>query len=197
MKAGNGWSDKSFTQLLEFLKELLPDDNVLPKGTYEAKKILCKMGLQYEKIHACPKDCILFRNEHESLKTCPICNASQYKKKEGVPTKILWYFPIIPRFKRLFSNAKDAKNLTCHKNGRLDDGKLRHPADSPQWRFIDDKFENFKKEERNLRLALSTDGMNAFGSLSSTHNTWPVILVTYNLPPELCVKGNYMMLMCT
>ena len=38
MKAGNGWSDKSFTQLLEFLKELLPDDNVLPKGTYEAKK---------------------------------------------------------------------------------------------------------------------------------------------------------------
>ena len=27
------------------------------------------------------------------------------------PAKVFWYLPIIPRFKRLFANAKDAKYL--------------------------------------------------------------------------------------
>ena len=71
---------------------------------------------------------------------------------------------------------------------------LRHPADSPQWRFIDGEFPEFAKEKRNLRLALSTDGFNPFGSLSSTYSTWPVVLITYNLPPALCMKRRYMML---
>jgi len=31
--------------------------------------------------------------------------------KEGPPVKVVWYLRIIPRLKRLFSNADDAKNL--------------------------------------------------------------------------------------
>ncbi|XP_057249977.1 uncharacterized protein LOC104893596 [Beta vulgaris subsp. vulgaris] len=176
LKVGGGWSDASFTLLLEAVKDMLPEDNVLPGCTYEAKKILSTMGLRYEKIHACPNDCILYRNEYESLDDCPVCNTSRYKKKVGIPAKVLWYFPIIPRFRRMFSNPRDAEKLTWHHNGRTKDGLMRHPADSPQWRFIDETFPDFKKDERNLRLALSTDGMNPFGSLSSTYSTWPVIL---------------------
>jgi len=47
------------------------------------------------------------------------------------PTKVRWYLPIIPRFKRLFANADDAKNLTWHADGRKNDGLLCHPTDSP------------------------------------------------------------------
>lgn len=194
LKAAHGLSDVGFTGFLEVFKDMLPKENVLPGRTYEAKKTLSTMGLRYEKIHACPNNCILYRNEHESLNNCPICNASRYKKREGVPAKVLWYFPIIPRFRRFFSNSGDAKYLTWHEDGRKKDGKLRHPADSEQWRFIDSEFSDFGKEKRNLRLALSTDGMNPYGSLSSIHSTWPVILVTYNLPPSLCMKRRYMML---
>ena len=79
LKAGNGWSDKSFTELLELLNEILPKDNVLPKRTYEAKKILCSIGMTYERIYACPNDCILFRNEYASLNMCPIDNARRFK----------------------------------------------------------------------------------------------------------------------
>ncbi|KAL6561263.1 hypothetical protein OROMI_016864 [Orobanche minor] len=195
LKAGHGLTDQSFSMILEVVKDMLPDDNVLPCGTYEAKKSLSVMGLPYEKIHACPNNCMLFRNENESLASCLVCNASRYKKEEGrVPAKVLWYFPIIPRFKRLFSNAGDAEKLTWHFHGREDDGMLKHPADSPQWRFIDGEFPEFAKEKRNLRLAMSTDGFNPFGSLSSTYSTWPVVLVTYNLSPTLCMKRRYMML---
>ncbi|XP_056687930.1 uncharacterized protein [Spinacia oleracea] len=194
VKAGHGLTDQCFDEVLEVSKDMLPDDNVLASGAYEAKKILIPMGLPYEKIHACPNDCVLYQNERESLKNFPVCNASRYKEKEGVPAKVLWYFPIVPKFKRLFSNADDAQKLTWHFYGRNKDGLLRNPADSPQWRFIDGKYPEFRKEKRNLRLALSTDGMNPFGSLSSMHSTWPVILVTYNLPPSLCMKRKYMML---
>jgi hypothetical protein len=41
---------------------------------------------------------------------------------------------------------------------------------------------------------MSTDGMNPFGELSSSHSTWPVILSLYNLPPWLCQKRRYLML---
>ena len=63
LKTRFGWSDKSFTELLLLLRNMLPKDNTLSKNHYEAKKILCPMGMEYQKIHACPNDCILYRNQ--------------------------------------------------------------------------------------------------------------------------------------
>nr|KYP66441.1 hypothetical protein KK1_012735 [Cajanus cajan] len=204
LKARNGWTDKSFTELLELLKEMLPEDNTLPNRNYKAKKILCPMGLEYKKIHACPNDCILYTNDFATLKVCPTCGLSRFKKKtdgsngeeeiEGPPAKVLWYLPIIPRFKRLFAIKEDAKNLTWHENGRKCDNFLRHPADSPQWKRIDETFPEFGAESRNLRIGLATDGMNPYGNLSSKHSSWPVLLVIYNLSPWLCMKRKYIML---
>ena len=204
LKARHGWTDKSFTELVELLKEMLPEGNTLPNRNYAAKKILCPMGMEYKKIHACPNDCILFRNEFETLKKCPICGLSRYKVKDNdfdcddsskrPPAKVLWYLPIIPRLKRLFANASDAKNLIWHADERKRDGYLRHPADSLQWKEIDDLYPEFGKEKRNLRLGLATDGMNPFGNLSSNHSSWPVLLVIYNLPPSICMKRKYIML---
>jgi hypothetical protein len=37
LKAKNRWSDKSFTSLLELLKEILPENNEIPDSTYKAK----------------------------------------------------------------------------------------------------------------------------------------------------------------
>ena len=60
---------------------------------------------------------------------------------------------------------------------------LQHPADSPQWKKIDELFPNFGNEERNIRFGLCTDGINPYGTLNSTHSAWPVFLVIYYLPP--------------
>ena len=152
--------------------------------------MLHSIGIRYEKIHACANDCILFRNEHASLKSCPKCKASQYKKMEteSAPEKVMWYFPIIPRFRCMYHSPEDAKHLTWHEDERIKDGLMRHPTDSPQWKKIDIEFPGFGKEARNLRLALSTDYFNLHGVQSSSHSTWPVILVIYNLPPWLCMN---------
>ncbi|KAI5343041.1 hypothetical protein L3X38_010917 [Prunus dulcis] len=71
---------------------------------------------------------------------------------------------------------------------------MSHPANSPSWKLLDDKWPEFGNEPRNLRLALSSDGFNPHSSLSSRYSCWPVILVTYNLPPWLCMKRKFMML---
>ena len=47
IKAKNGWTDKSFSELLELLHLMLPKGNTLPTHHYEAKKILCPMGMKY------------------------------------------------------------------------------------------------------------------------------------------------------
>ena len=67
------------------------------------------MGMEYEKIHACPNDCILYRHDFQEMSKCPIYGTSWYKVEDeeesssdensnkGPPVKVLWYLPIIPR----------------------------------------------------------------------------------------------------
>jgi hypothetical protein len=40
---------------------------------------------------------------------------------------------------------------------------------------------------------MSNDGMNPFMN-SSTHSTWPIVLMILNLPPWLCNKRKYIMM---
>ena len=63
-----------------------------------------------------------------------------------------------------------------------------------QWRKVDRTYPKFVEEVRNIRFGLSTDGMNPFGDMSSSHSTWPVALCIYNLPPWLCMKRKYIMM---
>ncbi|GKE05505.1 uncharacterized protein Tco_1397523 [Tanacetum coccineum] len=74
------------------------------------------------------------------------------------------------------------------------DGKMRHVADSPQWKNIDQHFDKFGSEIRNMRFRLSLDGINPFRILSTCHSTWTVLLCIYNLPPWLCMKRKYIMM---
>jgi hypothetical protein len=114
------------------------------------------------------------------------------KKHSGGPAKVVWYLPVLPRLKRLFANKKEAELMRWHVEGRNDeDDVLRHPADGCQWRTIDDIYDEFAKDPRNVRFGMSTDGINPFGNMSSRHSTWPIVIWMYNLPPWLCMKRKY------
>ncbi|KAI5312628.1 hypothetical protein L3X38_041801 [Prunus dulcis] len=149
LKAKHGMSDVCFTELLILQGDLLPEGNTIPTSMYEAKKTLCALGLSYEKMHACPNDCILYRKEYEDSTNCPTCGISRWKEgkdsilKEGVPAKVVWYFPPIPRFKRMFQSHETSKSLTWHAARKSIDGQMSHPADSPSWKLLDDKWPEF------------------------------------------------------
>jgi hypothetical protein len=59
-----------------------PKANVLPQSMYQAKKIICPLGLEVEKIHACQNDCMLFCNEDAMLEECGVCGTSRYKRTD-------------------------------------------------------------------------------------------------------------------
>jgi hypothetical protein len=70
---------------------------------------------------------------------------------------------------------------------------IRHPTDATQWRNIDSQNPKFTIDLRNIRIAMSTDGMNPFLN-NSTHSTWPIVLTILNLPLWLCNKQKYVMM---
>ena len=41
---------------------------------------------------------------------------------------------------------------------------------------------------KNVRLGLRLDGFNPFGNMSTSHSTWPIMIIPYNLPPWMCMK---------
>jgi hypothetical protein len=49
LNASNGWSDSSFSALLEVLSKVLPKPNGLPTSTYLAKEIICLLTFGVEK----------------------------------------------------------------------------------------------------------------------------------------------------
>ncbi|XP_071709379.1 uncharacterized protein [Rutidosis leptorrhynchoides] len=168
IKVLNKWTDTSFDQFLELLIQSHPPNNTIPKSFYETKKWMRKIALGYQTIHACKNECCLFYKEYQDLENCPICNESRWKDErttgKKVPNKVLRYFPITPRLKRLYSSKYNAKDMTWHATGRCD-------------------------EE-----GLAADGFNPFGNMNNPYSMWPVILTTYNTPPWICMKESSLML---
>jgi hypothetical protein len=116
-------------------------------------------------------------------------------KKRKIPALVMWYLPVIDHLKRVFSNPRDVKLVYWHSlKHRKNDEEIRHPADGTQWKIFDLQYQPFGSESRNIRFALSTDGMNPFGENRIVYSTWPVILEMYNLPTWLCHKRKYLML---
>ena len=164
------------------------------------KKAMKAMGSGYTKIHACINDCILYRNQYKDVKVCSTCGKSRWKVDEkekimyeNIPAKVLWYFPIIPRMKRLFQSKTIAQNLKWHANDRTHDDVLRHPTDTPVWAAIDKRYPKFANDPRNLRLGISADGVDVNRGIRN-HSVWPILTVIYNLPPWLCMKRKFIML---
>ncbi|XP_071687474.1 uncharacterized protein [Rutidosis leptorrhynchoides] len=198
IKVLNEWTITSFDQLLELLIQSHHLNNTIPKSFYETKKWMRKIGLGYQAIHACKNDYCLFYKEYQDLENCPICNESRWKDErimgKKVPNKVLRYFPITPRLKRLYSSRYTAKDMTWHATGQCnEEGKMRHPVDGRAWKEIDKRYLDFTREHRNVRLGLAADGFNPFGNMNNPYNMWPVILTTYNTPSWICMKESSLM----
>jgi hypothetical protein len=202
LKCVGGVSNTTFFSFLEFINELLPaNDEALPMSTYEAKKFLRHMGLRYEKIPSCHNNCMLFWKGNKVLDSCIICGESMWNDKIHLdkdgqpissikkhPVKVLQWFPFIPRLQRLFMSKHTAPHMRWYADGRTKDGVLRHPADCQAWHSFDNLHSEFSSDSKNVRLGLCLDEFNPFGNMSTSHSTWPIMIIPYNLPPWMCMK---------
>ena len=198
VKVMTSLSNKGLDMILDLLIKLLSKGNLVPRLTYEVKKILRDLGLSYEHIHAYKNDCELFWKENANLDVCPVCKESRYKVNHVGGTKIaykvLHYFLLTPRLRRLYMSRKMAEDMRWYIEKHVDDGISRHPVDSEEQKEFDMQHPRFALEPRNMRLGLATDGFNLFGNMNNNYSMWPVILIPYNLPPWLVMNEPFFML---
>ncbi|XP_023766938.1 uncharacterized protein LOC111915514 [Lactuca sativa] len=171
IKVINRWTNSSFDQLVELLRAAFPKSKILASH-YEAKTKLRKIGLGYQSIDACKNDCALFWKENGSMQNFPICKESRWvdttTKGKKVPQKVLRYFPLTPRLRRMYSSRLTAKDMSWHNTGRSIDGMMYHSVDGKSWQDFDQRYPEFAKEPRNFRLVLAADGFNPFGNFADS-----------------------------
>jgi hypothetical protein len=71
---------------------------------------------------------------------------------------------------------------------------MGHPSDDDTWKVLDRFDADFTNDARNVRLELVTDGFDPFITNSAPYSCWPIFVVSYNLPPSLCMKFEFMFL---
>jgi hypothetical protein len=195
-KASNIMLDDLFRVLHELI---LPEGNTLPGSWKEAKKVLKSLGMEYQIIHACPNDCILYRDTYTDMTTCPECDTPRYMSDmvtNKVPQKAMRYFPLIPRLLHTYRCSNLAELQVWHSTNRSSDGIMRMAVDSPANRFLEEEWPEFGGDPRNVRLGLATDGISPFNlaGRSQPYSVWPVLLMNYNIPPWLSMKKGHLML---
>ena len=97
----------------------------------------------------------------------------------------------------MFRSPTISKLLRYHQDHpNNDESVMKTVADSPAWKHItlDHVDPSFALEPRNLRVGLSLDGVNLFPHSNTTHSTWPILLLIYNLPPYLVTKKFFIQL---
>jgi hypothetical protein len=129
----HGCSELMMDEMLMLIKRsILLELNSLPETTYEANKYLKRLGLGFNVIHVCPNSSMLFRGTYSKLKACLKCGASRFQpsRSNGVPQKVMWHFPLIPRLKRMFSTPELAKLMRWQPQHKSKDNKIRYVVDS-------------------------------------------------------------------
>ena len=106
--------------MLTVIGSLLPEGHLLPKSMHESQKLLRALKMPYEQIHACPKECVLFRKEYMEAKYCLKCKSSRFlevdsgdgqKRQLDIPVTILQHLLFIPRIQRLYMTEESTKQM--------------------------------------------------------------------------------------
>ena len=202
LKCRHGMSEACFNDVSDAMHEMQPSDTKLPKDWYSTKKLVKEFGLPVEVIHCCVSGCMLYWGEDSELDKCKFCGHNRYRNRGGgttgkrIPVAKMHYFSIIPRLQRLYNSKATASHMRWHAEHETAAGKMEHPSDSEAWKYFDRTHTDFASEPRNVRLALCSDGFQAFGQFGQQYSSWPVLLTPYNLPPNLCMKDEMLFLTC-
>jgi hypothetical protein len=63
--------------ILHLFSLLLPEGHCIPDTLDKVRKVVHDLGLDYEKIHACVNDCVLFQKNYARMDKCPTCGESR------------------------------------------------------------------------------------------------------------------------
>jgi hypothetical protein len=108
--------------------------------------------------------------------------------------KQLRYIPIRPRLKQFFLCEETAQQMRWYKEGIRDSEDadiMSHPADVEAWHGLEHFDLEFAWDPRSVCLGLSMDSFQPYSSDGTAYSCWPVFVMSYNLPPNKCLKEGF------
>jgi hypothetical protein len=204
IKSKYNFSNQCYNDMVKLIIDLILMKHNMLKDLYQSKKIVAGLGMEYEKIDVCEKNCMLFWKEHRDATKCIYCGRSRYVKVgngngDSVTTKVvikqLHYMLITPRLKWLFLSEETTKQMRGHKEGKReteDPDIMSHPADSEAWQTLDRFDPEFARDPRRVHLGLSADGFQHHSNDSHLNSCWLVFVMPYNVPLDKCLKERFM-----
>jgi len=161
--------------------------------------MLKEFAMPYETIDVCRNSCMLYWGNDAMLLRCKFCEQERFRprrptSRNAIPYKKMFYMPVAPRLKRLYESERTASHMRWHAEHSTVTGEMQHPSDGKAWEDLTKRFPEFALQSRNVYLCLCTNGFSPYGQSGSQYSLWPVILSPYNLPPEMCMKREFMFL---
>jgi hypothetical protein len=84
--------------------------------------------------------------------------------------------------------------MDYHACNRSQDYVIQIPADDSTFMHIEEKWQHFKEEPRNLKLSLAADSVNPFEEMRFVYSVWPIFVINNNIPPCMSIKREHIML---
>jgi hypothetical protein len=142
IKSKYNFPNQCYNDTIKSIIDLIPAKHNTSKDLYQSKKIVVNLGMNYEKIDMCEKNCMLFWKGHKDDTKFMHCGRSRYMKvvnKDGasvitkVVVKQLRYMLTSSSLKRLYLPEETVKQMRWHKEGKRDSENpdiMSHPIDS-------------------------------------------------------------------
>ena len=176
---------------------------------YQAQKLASELTqMRAHKVDICPNSCIAYTGDYEALDCCPYiregkaCGEQRYTPRQKSSAKLnprvqMLHMPVMAVIRGMFANAETSKLLRYRDQCLQQALKLVSSAMKDQKTYSDfadsrvhlEHFTRLKlfQDERDIAFALSTDGAQL--TMKKHSDTWIVILMLLNLPPEIRYKS--------
>ncbi|KAI5836758.1 hypothetical protein DFP73DRAFT_488317 [Morchella snyderi] len=171
----------------ELFSSVLPADQKLLDYRTARKRIQTRTGIKEVIYDCCPQSHMSFAM-YPDLDQCITCQHPRWKTGGGqtlndvgmrkIPYATHSYIPVAYRLSLLYSNADQAYKMTSYRYTAERDRQRGLRSD--YWSsdlFYDMQKKGLFREDTDLGLMISTDGVKVFKSRRS-FNIWPIILVS-------------------
>lgn len=185
-------SKSALSDMFTLQHSILPNGNNLPSTYSAAEKFIEPFLLPIVTYHVCPNDCVLFcktsMNDYSDHTECPKCGAAIYIGVNKQAAGKFQYYPLGPRWRRMFGNPTISQLLQSHGAPCNSTEELLIMSDvhnSPNFLSCFEKDGVFEGDPRGMLIQLSCDGVNPFDDKTAQHSMWPIVLSMLNLPSSI------------
>ncbi|CAG8612899.1 466_t:CDS:2 [Ambispora gerdemannii] len=171
-------------------KAILNIFNCTSQTLYLAKKKLRQLvNIGDNHIDMCVNSCLAFTGEYSANVYCTICNAPRYSTGRKAQKHAI-YFPIIERLRLQFADPARVLQLLYRSNHVEDFSKLQDIYDGNLYKEM--LREELLADSRDIVFSASLDGYQIFKQ--QRDDCWVILLINHNLPPEVRVKKENLMI---